>query len=264
VTIFDAGVCGGEASWAAAGMLSPFGEFDILSPQAGMAARSLSQYPAFIEELQNESGLSIDYRRCGALDLASAPKRFFPEEATVNPREVTRALSIACRRRGVKVCENQPMSKIPQVEENVLVAAGAWSSSLLPTLPRITPVRGHLVGYHLQPGLLETILRSGDTYLLQRSSGLLIAGSTTEDAGFDRAVDPAIVLDIHRRACRLLPALEAAQPEESWVGFRPQIEGDTPFIGQIPGTRVWAAIGHYRNGILLAPETARQIVESLL
>ena len=74
----------------------------------------------------------------------------------------------------------------------------------------------------------------------------------------------AIVSDIHARASRLLPALAAMEPAERWNGFRPGIEGGIPAIGRIEGTAIWTAFGHYRNGILLAPETARRIEESVL
>jgi glycine oxidase len=81
--------------------------------------------------------------------------------------------------------------------------------------------------------------------------------------GFDRSIDETIVADIHARASRLLPALAAIHPTERWTGFRPGIEGGIPAIGRIEGTSIWTAFGHYRNGILLAPETARIITESV-
>jgi glycine oxidase len=111
--------------------------------------------------------------------------------------------------------------------------------------------------------LLGPILREGHTYLLQRSSGVLIAGSTTEEAGFDRTIDPAAIADIHARAARLLPQIANDPPDEVWNGFRPAIDADAPMIGRLPGVRIWTAFGHYRNGILLAPETARLIAESV-
>jgi glycine/D-amino acid oxidase-like deaminating enzyme len=95
--------------------------------------------------------------------------------------------------------------------------------------------------------------------LLQRSSGFTIAGTSTELVGFDRSLDPAIVADIRRRAAGLLPRLQAAPEPESWVGFRPATPDYEPRIGRVPGTDLWLAFGHYRNGILLAPATAQRI-----
>src|SRR5580698_915914 len=70
VTVFDARETGGEASWASAGMLAPGGEMDDDSPLTEMALRSLEMYPVFVEELREVSGVSIDYQRCGAMELA--------------------------------------------------------------------------------------------------------------------------------------------------------------------------------------------------
>jgi glycine oxidase len=125
-------------------------------------------------------------------------------------------------------------------------------------------VRGHLIAYRAKAGILGTILRHGDTYLLQRGTGSLIAGASTEHVGFDRTIDDGVVQSIHNRALRLMPLLAGMNPVERWNGFRPGIEGGTPAIGRIEGTAIWTAFGHYRNGILLAPYTARRIERSVL
>src|SRR4051794_14406079 len=70
VTVFDSGAAGGEASWAGAGMLAPGGEFADESRLAAMAIASLRQYAKFIAALEEASGSPIDYRECGAIDVA--------------------------------------------------------------------------------------------------------------------------------------------------------------------------------------------------
>jgi glycine oxidase len=308
VKIFDSGLAGGEASWAGAGMLAPGGEFEEASPLTDMALTSLSMYPEFVDALRQEAGLPIDYRRCGAIELArdevetdhlvrraawqtalgirseavtwplAAAARFYPDDAVVNPREVVAALRAACLRRGVDVHEREPVLEIfpdgsgvrttlmVYHDAGVLISAGAWSSSLAAPfrLPAVSPVRGHLVSWEAEPGLLATILRCGNTYVLQRATGTIVAGSSTEYAGFDRTVDETIANDIHRRAASLLPELSTMSPAEKWIGFRPSIDGGVPRVGRIDGTAVWTAFGHYRNGILLAPETARRIEKSVV
>jgi glycine oxidase len=308
VTVFDARAVGNEASWAGAGMLAPGGEMDDACPLTEMALRSLEMYPEFVETLREISGVSIDYQRCGAVELAldereaeelerraarqsasgirSEPARhahcvaarFYPDDALVNPRDVMAALRTACLRSGVSIREHEPVVEIfgdgsgvrtPRTsyrDDGVLIAAGAWSSNLtagLP-LPKTIPVRGHLIAYRAETGRLGTILRHENTYLLQRDSGCIIAGSSTEHAGFDRGIDESVVGDIHARASRLLPRLASMSPVERWNGFRPGIEGGIPSIGRVEGTGIWTAFGHYRNGILLAPETARRIEQSVI
>jgi len=300
VTVFDAREAAQEASWAGAGMLAPGGEVDSGSRLAELCVRSLGQYGEFVRELTEETGCEIDYRRSGAVEVAFTEAdaaslsrrahrqagigipseacrhgewaaRFYPDDAVVNPRDVTHALLVACRRRGVGIHENEPVISIAEsgkavrtargefVDDGIVIAAGAWSSDLIPQLPRTFPVRGHLIGFQMEPGMIDPILRSGDTYLLQRRSGIVVAGSSTEKVGFDRKVDDAVVRDIHRRAARLSTVLGSVQPSEEWIGFRPGIDGAEPSISRLPGRAIWTAFGHYRNGILLAPETARMI-----
>lgn len=309
VTIFDAREVAREASWAGAGMLAPGGEVDTASELASLAVRSLSAYPQFLEELRAETGATIDFQPCGAFELATTDAeckaleikaerqrsigvesepctyhgfnaRFYPGDATVDPRQTTAALRKACENRHVELRENEPVievspdglwvrtagATVPD-PDGVIVAAGAWSSQLCACFPRTKPVRGHLLSWELPPRTLPSILRHCHTYLLQRGYGTLIAGSSTEDAGFDRTVDTGIVADIRERASALLPALQGIPPSACWNGFRPEIPvepGQThkPLIGQT-GSKLWAAFGHYRNGILLAPETARLIAESV-
>ncbi len=305
VTLFDARETAAEASWAGAGMLAPGGEFEDESPLARMALRSLALYPDFVAELQDISGISIDYRRGGAVELAlteaeaeemerragrqaaigirsevmpypgSVAARFFPDDCLVAPRDVTAALRVACLRAGVSIREHEAVIEIladgagvrtdhrAYRGDGVLIAAGAWSSFLRDGLPATVPVRGHLIAYRPDRELLGPILRHGNTYLLQRSTGSLIAGASTEHVGFDRTIDEGIVKELHSRASRLLPELAALTPVERWNGFRPGIAGGAPAVGRIEGTAIWTAFGHYRNGILLAPETARTIAESV-
>ena len=289
VTVFDARETGAEASWAGAGMLSPGGEAEGDSPFAQMALASLAQYAGFVEELQNASGVRIDFSGCGAMEFTFTEEealaldrraarqdaigirseavnpgcRFYPEDALVDPRDVVSALRIACLREGVTFREHEP---VREIAGEVLIAAGAWSSALFPvtlpaTLPRSVPVRGHLIAFDGSGIRLGHMLRHGHTYIVQRArTGRIIAGSSTEHVGFDRGVDTAITRDIHGRAARLLPALADLTPSECWNGFRPALaEGTGPVVGRVEGTNIWTAYGHYRNGILLAPETARII-----
>ena len=306
VRVFDSRQVSREASWAGAGMLAPGGELDQASPLTRIALESLHQYPDFVAELQELSGLSIDYQRCGAIEPAfteaeavalesralrqadigirsepitykrSVSARFYPDDQLVAPREVTNALRIACLRTGVFIHEHETVTELVQngsgvrtnqgeyPDDSVLIAAGAWSSSLRSGLPVAMPVRGHLIAYRPERTLIGSILRHGHTYLLQRrDTERTIAGSSTEHVGFDREIDERTVSDIHSRAARLLPDLAALTPADRWNGFRPGIEGGSPAVGRIEGTNIWTAYGHYRNGILLAPETARMIAESV-
>ncbi len=220
-------------------------------------------------------------RRVPLLAPQAAGALFYPEDAAVDPRDILQALRAACLKRAVELREGVRVLSVRQGTAEVVVgtsdgeiaaattvlAAGAWTSEIDVighTLPQAFPVRGHLLGYRLAPGSLGPIVRRGNTYLLQRGNGFTIAGSSSERAGFDRTLNPAIVSDIRSRAAALVPDLAGRQPDEEWLGFRPGVEGDLPAIGRLAGTSLFLAYGHYRNGILMAPATASQISKGII
>jgi len=259
VKIFEAGKFGSEASWAAAGMLTPGTEFQEPSIWADLARESMTLYPAFVDELRAESGLPIDFQ----MDSG---------EGLVDPRDILRALYAVLTARRVDIRENKPIATLDTHESAaVVIAAGAWSSGIslrhrgqpVP-LPEAFPIKGHLIGYRLRPGMLGPIRRAGHTYVLQRSNGLVIAGSTEERIGFDRKIDSRICQRLHKRAAALWPELRGKLFDEGWIGFRPATATGLPAIGRVDGTNVWLAYGHYRNGILLAPVTALKIAAHII
>lgn len=212
-------------------------------------------------------------------DVAGA--LFYPEDAVINPRDMVAALRAACLGRGVTLREGVRVTSIrpgagsvtvqtadgPVEAPVAVLAAGAWSSEIPVdgvTLPRAFPVRGHLNGYQLEPHSLGPILRWGHTYVLQRTGGFTVAGTSSEQAGFDRTLDPKILLDIHSRAASVLPPLADCHPVESWLGFRPAIDSDRPAVGRAADTSLWLAYGHYRNGILMAPATAQHLARGII
>jgi len=291
-TLLDAGAAGGETSSAGAGMLSPGGEFDRPSMWFDLGIESMGMYRGFVEELRAETGVAIDYQICGCkqfVDAEPARRRaefqsragvrveltpdglFYPLDAFVDPTDMLRALRHACVSRNVEIIEGRPVSEIEAAEYRaVVIAAGAWSNQIRVRhrgepveLPAVKPIKGHLIGFQLQPGVLGPMLRRGHSYVLQRSNGFTIAGSTEEDVGFDREVNPGICEEIHRHGADLFPALAHATPCSRWIGFRP-FSPNGPHISRIDDTNVWLAYGHYRNGILLTPLTAKRVAEGIV
>ena len=304
VLLLDAGKIGSEASSAAAGMLSPGGEFDDPALR-DFARASLTMYPEFIREIEADSGLRVEFRRTGAVELTLAARAgshaitsqelralaplarqnaagaiYFPDDAIVDPAALMKALRAACFARGVSIREECPVAEIRADSEGVTIsgararcavlAAGAWSGSInvwidnMPyALPRSFPVKGHLLGYRLPPGSLPVTVRDGHTYVLQRADGFTIAGSSTENAGFDRTIEPKIVSDLAARAAALVPALATLKPESEWTGLRPGADATAPHIARVGISRLWLAYGHYRNGILLAPATCDRICREI-
>jgi glycine oxidase len=107
-----------------------------------------------------------------------------------------------------------------------------------------------------RPGVLEHVVNTPDVYIVPRSSGKILIGATVEDAGYDKAVSSETIAGMHRAAAKLVPELAAARMTASWAGLRPGSPDNLPLLGQTePG--IFLASGHFRNGILLAPITAR-------
>jgi glycine oxidase len=296
VRLIDAREAGKGATAAAAGMLALGGECDTDSVWLRLGRRSMELYPGWVRELEEETGLAIDFSIGGALEQADSDTdpgalalrcerqkllgircemrghaAFYPGDGAVDPRSVFRALLASCRRLGVQIVERQPVERIDDRAGPVVIAAGAWSGAIpvfsagrRRDLPRTVPVKGHLIAYSLAPGSLPHILRRGHTYIVQRADGFTIAGGTSEQIGFDETVDAEWCLDIRRRAERLWPELGQHAPCAAWAGLRPLSETGEPAIGPMEGGRVWLAYGHYRNGILLAPVTAEIVAGGIL
>lgn len=132
----------------------------------------------------------------------------------------------------------------------------------MPTLPASEPVKGQLIAYELEIGAIQPILRHQHNYLLQRASGLAVAGATVEQVGFDRTVRPEASKALHEQTGRFAPALREVTPASSWTGFRPASASKRLQLSHWHGP-VWLAFGHYRNGILLAPVSAERIAEEI-
>ena len=207
----------------------------------------------------------------------------YTNEAIVDPGSLMAALRASCLARGVHIEEESRVTSIAAADLSVRVcladramdasfavlAAGAWSGGIHVSvddqpyaLPRSFPVKGHLLGYRFPAGSLNATVRHDHTYVLQRADGFTIAGSSTEDAGYDRTIDRKIVSNIAGRAAQLVPILASLKPESVWIGFRPATHV-APHIGRVESSRLWLAYGHYRNGILLAPATCDQLCHQI-
>jgi glycine oxidase len=143
-----------------------------------------------------------------------------------------------------------------------VLAAGAWSAALLPDLP-VRPVKGQILRLRdpSGPGLLDRVLRFAGGYLVPRGDGRYVLGATVEERGFDQTVTAGGVYELLRDATELVPGISELVVEESGAGLRPGTPGELPIVER--RGRVLVATGHFRNGVLLAPSTARHVVDEL-
>jgi glycine oxidase len=149
--------------------------------------------------------------------------------------------------------------------DQFVLATGAWAGLALPGLPatpHIRPIRGQMLLFKLEPGVLDTILYRNGLYLIPRHDGYVLAGSTLEDVGFDKSTDDATRQRLHAQAAELLPALADVQPVQHWAGLRPGSPGNIPIIDRHPDfENVFINAGHYRYGVTLAPASAELLVD---
>jgi glycine oxidase len=143
----------------------------------------------------------------------------------------------------------------------VVVAAGAWTGELVASFGQrlpIEPKRGQMLALGHVPPVLSHCVHGDGVYLVPRPSGELLVGATVERVGFQRAVTAGGIADLLSAAIDLCPALTGLPIARTWSGFRPWLPDSLPVLGPWPGVDgLWVATGHYRNGILLAPITAR-------
>jgi len=214
----------------------------------------------------------------------------FPDDHQVNNRQLMIALTHAARKAGARILTHTETLELKiegktgqkqirgirttrgRIESNcVIVAAGSWSSLLSfetgHPLSRfqVEPVRGQMVGLEMPLPPIRHVLYSRHAYLIPRLSGSLIAGSTTEHSGYDRRVTAGGLASIIERAVRMLPCISGLAITETWAGLRPRATDELPIIGRDPSVSgLIYATGHYRNGILLAPITAKIITELMI
>lgn len=200
----------------------------------------------------------------------------------VDNRQLMRALWIALVREGVDVrtgtgvrgivTEAGRVTGVRLVDgsetgaDAVVVAAGPWSGQLeLPWTPPVRPVRGQIVVLSTVPPVLNRTTWGPLCYLVPRSDGRLMVGSTMEEVGFRAEITAGAVQRLLAVAARTVPALADAVVEGFQVGLRPASADGLPILGPDPSTRrLYHATGHFRNGLLLAPETAERMAAMIL
>ncbi len=153
----------------------------------------------------------------------------------------------------------------PFYADSVVLATGAWAGlglSNLPATPRIRPMRGQMLLFKLEPGVLNTVLFRHGLYLIPRRDGHVLVGSTVEDAGFDKTVDDATRQRLHDEAAALLPQLADRQPVQHWAGLRPGSPDNIPVIDRHPDfENVFVNTGHFRYGVTMAPASAELLAD---
>jgi glycine oxidase len=216
------------------------------------------------------------------LETALSPRivsaLLLPDHGYVRAAELTSALLAAAIQRGAEmiiasveeVCAGSGtcivQSSAGRLESDaVVIAAGSWSGRVLPLTPPVRPVRGQLLHLHFEKRPLARVVWGTDCYLVPWRDGSLLVGATVEEAGFDETATAAGVTRLLESSAELLTTMPEARFDAVRIGLRPGTPDELPLIGPsstMPG--VYYATGHYRNGVLLSPLTAKLVADLVL
>jgi glycine oxidase len=241
---------------------------------------------AELDLYRRESGIDQSVEEIEAF-LRSIPGRALNlKERSVDPRALTAAAWKTAKSRGVDFSSGDAVTTVNLADglvegvstvkttfhaPKVVNCAGAWAGQITTQqtavgqgTPQIgsypiptRPVKGQMLCLLMpQRELIRHVIRTPHVYLIPRSDGRLLVGATVEEAGFDKRTDLATIQRLHKSAIELVPKLADAKILEDWAGLRPGTPDALPILGatNIPGC--YAATGHFRDGILLAPITA--------
>lgn len=211
-----------------------------------------------------------------ALAVSNRPA-FYLAERSVDPRGLAAAALQAAKRRGVDISSGNEVTAVNVSDggvrgvvtrktsfhaPKVVNCAGAWSGQIAPHAFPTRPVKGQMLCLASPSrGLLKHVIRSPEVYVIPRSDGRILVGTTVEEAGFDKRTDIATIQRLHRAAVAMVPELRNAKILEDWAGLRPGTPDALPILGATPTPGYYVATGHFRDGILLAPITAQVMAE---
>jgi len=249
-------------------------DLDVDEPALGL--------PAFEHELEMRASLHASNFESSSAELAEALRfplqsLFYLQERSVDPRALTTAAYKTAKSRSVAFSSGDSVAaadttsgrvagvttkRTAFLAPKVVNCAGAWSGQIGPRAFPTRPVKGQMLCLVMPSrDLLKHVIRTPEVYLIPRSDGRLLVGATVEEKGFDKRTDTDTIQRLYRAALKLVPKLADARILEDWAGLRPGTPDDLPILGEtdIPG--YYAATGHFRDGILLAPITAQVMAD---
>jgi len=240
-------------------------KFDMAKAQAWCAANNLAAEPVLPDEFTLQSSSEGD-------------GLWLPQVAQVRPPNLMKALRKYLELQGVDLVERTQLLPLPMIEQlstwqatdgrkfhadKFILTSGAWSFELLKENAlklNIKPMRGQILLYEQPPGGLAHMVYREGFYLVPRQDGLLLAGSTLEDVGFDQSTTEAARTAIAAKAEAILPALKGKPILKHWSGLRPGTPENLPTISEHPAIRnLYLNTGHFRYGLTMAPCSARMV-----
>ncbi len=244
-----------------------------------IAADEMHQAQAWAAQHQRNLAF-IDGERYQALEPAAdiPPEQaiWMPEVGQIRNPRLIKSLQLELARRQITLLTHTPVTGLihqgdacrgvitkagPLYADGVVICAGAWSQTLLketPLPPDIWPVRGQMLLFKTEPGIIQRIVLEKNRYIIPRRDGRVLFGSTMETVGFDPQTTQTARDELHEIALTRFPVLAKYPIERHWAGLRPASPAGVPYISRHPEIRnLYVNAGQYRNGIVLGLASAR-------
>lgn len=288
----------GESSWAGAGILFPLLPWMYKEEVNELTLAGTVAYPSICEHLLTTTGIDPELIKCGMQILAPTDEKmatdwclknnipvqanaqglFLPSVAQVRPPQLLKALRVALIQNGITLLEHTELQTLQQCEQlnswqtttgeileadQFVVTSGAWSFELLKNTSQqlnIKPMRGQILLYEQTGERFAHIVYKDGFYLVPRRDGLLLAGSTLEDVGFDKNTTEDVKLALQTKAESILPSLKNANILKHWSGLRPGTPENLPTIAAHQSIQnLYLNTGHFRYGLTMAPASAQRV-----
>lgn len=243
------------------------------------------EFPEGAEPLSPQRLKSLEPNLVSPLVLKSsrngAPSEIcagYLSERSVDPRALVAAALKAARHREVDISSGAEVKSLlveggravgvltdnaKYKAQTVVNCAGAWAGTIAPFELPVKPIKGQMLAVVEAPRV-QHVIRSEKVYLVPRSDGRLLIGSTLEDVGYNKQTDVSTLQRLFDTAVELVPGIAESRRHEAWAGLRPGTADELPILGETSISGYFIAAGHYRNGILLAPITAALMSEVVM
>ena len=136
----------------------------------------------------------------------------------------------------------------------VVLAAGPWSQQASAwcgvNIP-VSPLKGQVIRLKLTADTMRVSLNYAGSYAASKPDGLIWAGTTEEEMGFDEEVTVPARDKIMGDLLRMAPSLADAELVQQTACLRPMSADGLPIVGKVPGwENLYLGTGSGRKGIL--------------
>jgi len=198
-------------------------------------------------------------------------------DRAVHPTQLVNALVEAATQNGVNFYWNTPVKNLEDlISDRIVITAGLGSNSLLTPFLKdreqvlLQPVGGQALRVKVPHLNLQTVINAenedqSDINIVPLGNDQYWLGATIEFE-YDQLPREANVSLLLEQAIAWCPTFTQAEVLETWAGDRPRpLANQAPILGFVPDyPHILMAIGHYRNGVMMAPVTARITKDLLL